>query len=51
MNDEQVNDSETESDDVVVDDDALEMAAGGSIQLPPRDGSGGYTYNTTYSFN
>lgn len=44
MSDELVN--QAESDEVVVDDDALEMAAGG-LKTVPSSGGGSYTYNQT----
>lgn len=50
MSDEQVNAADAEADDRVVDDDALEMAAGGLKTAPPSGGGGGgYSYNQTIS--
>ncbi len=44
-------DDTQDQDDVVLDDDALELAAGGMISTKPTGGGdGGYSYNSTIYF-
>jgi hypothetical protein len=44
------NDKNNEPEDQLIDDDALEIAAGGLKPLPPDGSGGGYTVNQTIYF-